>query len=72
MGRKYIKGYDNMILGSTTEDSAGKRTVWSADNRNLGNYDPKSNITKNYNNTVASYGDSLSNLIDEDDEDGEF
>lgn len=72
MGRKYIKGYDNMILGSTTEDSDGKRTVWSADNRNLGNYDPKSNITKNYNNTVASYGDSLSNLIDEDDEDEEY
>lgn len=63
MSRQAIRNPNNKLLGYIETLSDGRQKATDADNKTLGYFDPKRNVTMDTNNRVLARANILSGLI---------
>lgn len=58
-----LRDKNNRRLGEIRSDSTGRQTLYSDTNRRLGEYNPKTNETRDANNRLVGKGNLLGTLL---------
>ena len=58
-----LRDKNNRKLGEIRTDSSGRQVLYNATNRRLGEYNPKSNETRDANNRLVGKGNLLGSLL---------
>jgi hypothetical protein len=63
MADQILKDKNNKVLGKIKQLSNGQLEIYDYHNKRLGKYDPKTDQTRNANNTLIGKGNLLSMLL---------
>lgn len=63
MGDQILKDKNNKIIGKIKQLSNGQLEIYDYHNKRLGKYDPKTNQTRNSNNSLVGKGNLLTLLL---------
>jgi len=64
--RREIKTLGGQLLGYYRTDSSGREHIHTRGGRDLGNYDPRENVTKLLGGRIVARGDVTSSLLDDE------